>query len=241
MRCVGGMMPMARALLVSLLFLISAQAVVIPTTLGQIGWELGTAGSGMRVDFFGDFSCPDTAAAWNTVIKPLLAKYSAQVSIVFHPYPLPYHHNSFDASQAAHVMVDHLHASGMLLGDVAPKVLDAMFSAQSTFESWQTPNPTANMTQVQVIQNLFAPIAVAAGMPRKAFLETMGTGWNVTPNGPFVTARTAWKYGAALGVSATPTFAANGALSDDLSDWKLDDWKKWLAAGLPQTSAQVHV
>ena len=38
-----------------------------------------------------DFQCPDTKAAWNGVLHSLRQKHYNNVSIIFHPFPLPYH------------------------------------------------------------------------------------------------------------------------------------------------------
>merc|ERR1719210_1299654 len=76
-------------------------------------------------------------------------------------------------------------------------------------------------------------------MPRAAFLEAIGSGWNVFPQSAFVTARTTWKYGASLGVYGTPTFVANGNFSDHLSEWALGDWETWLANALSGAGTPV--
>merc|ERR1740121_744554 len=102
--------------------------------------------------------------------------------------------------------------------------------------SWQSPNPTENMTRGQVIRELFVPIATSIGVSKDNFLERLGSGWNTAPTGPFVHVRTAWKYGAARGVSGTPTYVANGAFSDDLSGRSVADWEAWIRGALPTTA-----
>jgi len=190
----------------------------IPTTLSDIGWQIGTAGAPMSIDIYGDFQCPDTKAAWEGWIKDFRSLHGEVVSIVFHPFPLPYHKNGFDAAQAAIVMVDALHGNG----DNFVTVADALFDAQDSFQT----TATVNISQAELFQTILAPIASKVGVNKTEFLSHMNN--NDDSNS---IARVAWKAGCAVGVSGTPSFAANGVVNDELAQWTLGDWDKWLAAG----------
>ncbi|KAJ8613978.1 hypothetical protein CTAYLR_005628 [Chrysophaeum taylorii] len=210
------------------LLAVARGAAPIPQRAGDVGWELLTASAPAQIEIFGDFSCDDTAAAWQTIVKPLVERFynTNALSLIYHVYPLPYHHNSFDAGQSGRVMVDYLRLEEKNnLTSAVVKACDALFLHQTDFMSWQTPDPTENLTQAQVIHTIFADIARSAGVPRNFFLQSMGSGWNMTY---FEPTRDAWKYAAARGICATPTFAANGVFDDDLSSWSLDNWTSWV-------------
>ena len=311
----------------------------IPARPGDVGWQMGTAGAPMSIEIFGDFQCPDTKAAWEGVLKELVQRRAANASIIFHPFPLPYHKNGFDAAQAAYAMVDLLaaqqggssssssssssaapgscctipcasgtHGDCQLPGPTVcskdnpggcfcenrqangtcpenyvaccpappptpptptpptpptlptpppspgpdpwgptppptpappaptppvppaptadsffPRVGDALFAAQASFQT----DATVNVTQRELFERILAPVAQAVGVGSEAAFVARMT--NADPTNDV--ARVGWKFGAARGVSGTPTFAANGVISDDLASWTLDMWMEWLDAG----------
>ena len=222
----------------------------IPRTVGDIGWELATAGAPMTLEIFGDFQCPDTKAAWEGWLQPFRKAHSDAVSIVFRPFPLPYHKNGFDAAQAAYVMMQELQAatsardhqfksgrgssgssggiSGSTSGDFI-KVADALFAAQAAFQT----DVTVNISQAQLFSTILAPIAAGVGVDKATFLSHMNNDDPTNEAG-----RVAWKAGCARGVSGTPTFAANGVVSDELASWNLTQWEAWLSAGFE--NKRVH-
>lgn len=204
----------------------------IPVTAQSVGYELlEDAAASAQIEMFGDFSCDETAAAWGNIVKPLLETFqTGGLSLIFRPFPLPYHHNSFDAAQSARAIIEHLSSNNNSVAKAAFVVADAFFTQQTRFMSWQTPNPTANMTQSEVITTIFADIAVSVGMPRTSFQQAVGVGWNTNANGPFSPTRDAWKYAAARGVCSTPTFTANGVFSEALDDWDIAAWTDWIQA-----------
>jgi protein-disulfide isomerase len=188
----------------------------IPARLSVAGWELGTAGAPLRLEIYGDFQCGDTKAAWTGVLAQFRQKYASEVSIIFHAFPLPYHKNGFDSAQAA-----------MVMGSLAPsgsfaKIADALFAAQDKFQT----DATVNITQARLFSDIFAPIATSLGISKASFLDHMNNA--DMQNG---LARVQWKYGAASGVSGTPTFAANGVIADELAEWTLAQWEAWVKAG----------
>lgn len=187
----------------------------IPPSLDAVGFELGTRAAplGKRIEMFGDFQCPDTKAAWINVIEPFVRAHGDQVSVVFHPFPLPYHKNGFDSAQAVVVIGEAGGGGGMW-----SNVMDALFAAQDKFQT----DATFNMSQAQVFSTIFSPVAVSLGLTSSDFLAHMT---NEDPTNGWV--RGAWKFGAARGVSGTPTFAANGVISDALGSWTLAQWEEW--------------
>ena len=179
-----------------------------------VSWELGTAAAQKKIEIFGDFQCSDTKAAWSSVIEPLLAQHAHHVSLVFHPFPLPYHHSAFDAAQAAIIVAEAIPATPFA------QVASAFFRAQASYYT----AATSNLSQRQVFSDVLAPIATGLGVDERIFLERMRNSSDPS-NGQ---ARVAWKYGAAHGVSGTPTFATNGVIADELAAWSLAEWEGWV-------------
>ena len=199
----------------------------VPQRASDVGFELGNSRASMKIEIFGDYQCPDTKAAWNSWVLPL-AKTSAmkdKVSIVFHPFPLPYHKNGFDSAQAALVMAT---LGGEQGGEDAANTL---FAAQDSFQT----DATVNISQAQLFSDVFAPLAQKLGIAPTQFIGRMT---NDDPTNE--QARVAWKFGCARGVSGTPTFAANGVVADELADWDLPQWEKWIAAGSEPLARSEH-
>ena len=171
-----------------------------------------------RVEIYGDFQCPDTKATWDGWLSQFRVQHQHEASIIFHPFPLPYHKNGFDAAQAATVVT--------MLGGNFSRIADALFAGQAAFQT----DATINMSQADVFKAILAPIAAKVGIKPSDFLPRMT---NSDPSNEQV--RGAWKLGAASGVSGTPAFAANGAISDELEGWDLDKWNAWMAAGVGKT------
>eukprot|EP00947_MAST-08B_sp_MAST-8B-sp1_P001299 g1299.t1 len=198
--------------------------------ISDVGYELGNAGSDLRVELFGDWQCPDTKASYDSWFRSFAVRHASNVSVIFHPFPLPYHKNGFDSAQAAMVMIDALSSASSPPPPPPPpssssrrsaflKVSDALFEAQPLFQT----TATVNMTQRAVFENIFAPVAEKLGIDGPTFLGHM------TNDDPLNSAaRLAWKTGAQRGgVSGTPTFAANGAVADELATWSGAKWESW--------------
>merc|ERR1711924_543582 len=104
-------------------------------------------------------------------------RHSANVSMVFHPSPLPYHKNGFDSAQAA-VVLSELSVNFIHLAD-------ALFDAQAAFQT----TATVNVTRRELFEDIFAPIAKKVGVPEEQFLKHMN---NDDPSN--AQARVAWKF-----------------------------------------------
>eukprot|EP00667_Euglena_gracilis_P020105 EG_transcript_21705 len=176
------------------------------------GFAWGSPRNDVTVELFGDFMCPVTAAAWKDVWKPLLAQFGKDVQFRYHMLPLPYHRASFDSSQAALAYVHtvaHANQSGSFF-----TYADMIFKEQARLF-----NPkTEDLTHRDVVHH-FAKLVSKIGLPYRTFLRAYS-------NLDFdYAARDSWKWGVAKGVHGTPTFAVNGAIIDEASDWTLKQWK----------------
>jgi hypothetical protein len=78
---------------------------------------------------------------------------------------------------------------------------DTLFNQQDKFQT----DATVNTTQAELFEDIFAPMAVSLGVEKSKFLAHMNN-----DDASNSQARVAWKFGAARGVTGTPTFSANG-------------------------------
>lgn len=203
-----------------------ASATSIPPSKEYVGFELGNAGASKSIEIFGDFQCPDTKSAWEGWARAFAIKHAGNVSFVFRTFPLPFHKNGFDSGQAALVMINHLAAKQSISRSEAfIKTADALFKSQGLFQT----AATENMSQMEVFNTIFASIAKSIGVPSSAFLPLMGQS-SAASSALNEQVRESWRLGSKRGVAGTPTFAANGIISDALAGYTAADWEKWLAA-----------
>jgi hypothetical protein len=169
----------------------------------------------MKIEIFGEIICPDTHAAWFSIVEPLLHKRAENVSIVFHLFPLSWHKNAFDVAQALTVMSEMRDPSQLSLADL----LGVFFRKRD-----QLLNDAAmNITQLQLFTDVLAPIATSLGLDDAKFLSRMNM-----RDPSYQRMRTTWKYGAARGVSGLPTWVANGVAAPEIQSWHLGEWDAWI-------------
>ena len=200
----------------------------IPTNLTQLGWEMGSCEKPVAViDIYGDFACPDTLASWDNVLLDLgdwVLKNNKAVSIQYHPFPLPYHYNSYRSNLAVMKATNLLTPSVKsctAVRSVFTKVATQFMRQQAKFYN----QVTYNMTGTQVWSEILLPIATSAGLPssqNERFISTE------TDRALDLQLRTAWKAACAKGVTGTPIFALNTVVSSELTSWTLSQWKQWI-------------
>lgn len=144
----------------------------------------GPADAHVVVEMFFDPLCPGCKASWPTVLQ-LIQAYGNKIHVRIHTFPLPYHTNSFIASQGLHV-----------IANVTNRHLDAIYQyATKVLENqakWYDP-ATASMTMSQVIDSL-ASFVDKTGLTTKAkFLTGI--------NDPEINDQTriSWKYACTRG------------------------------------------
>eukprot|EP01064_Diplonema_japonicum_P020409 TRINITY_DN2979_c0_g1_i2.p2 TRINITY_DN2979_c0_g1~~TRINITY_DN2979_c0_g1_i2.p2 ORF type:complete len:225 (+),score=49.44 TRINITY_DN2979_c0_g1_i2:59-733(+) len=207
--------------------LVAGQA-PIPNNVDSLGYLMTSnpkLAGGVEIEIFGDYQCPDTRDAWNNVLFPLLGWLKEKQnpsSIVFHPFPLPYHFNSFTATMAADVAVKYLAKDLNIDTTIAfEKVAIEFFKFQDNFQN----NATASMTVAQVWKQVYWPIVQAAGMPASQEASFLSQATSV-PLDQFV--RVPWKFGCALGISGTPAYMVNRVVSDAAASWNLAQWQQFI-------------
>jgi len=170
----------------------------------------GAADAHVVVEMFLDPLCPGCKAAWPTALQVIQA-YGTRIHFRIHTFPLPYHTNSFVASQGLHVVAN-----------VTMRNVDTIFQyATKVFENqemWYN-DATKTMTMPQVVESL-ASFVDKAGLVSKDLFMTgmMSTDINYET-------RVSWKYACSRGVVGTPTFFMNGVAISADDSWSLDDWK----------------
>jgi hypothetical protein len=157
----------------------------IPIPLHPDGYGVGgPADAHVVVEMFLDPLCPGCKASWPTILQVINA-YGKRIHFRFHTFPLPYHTNSFVASQGVHVVAN-----------VTNRNLDAIYQyATKVFqnqEAWYN-DATQSMTMPQVIDSLASYIDKTGIVTKDKFLKGMAS---VDIN---YETRVSWKYACSRG------------------------------------------
>ncbi|PKA60770.1 hypothetical protein AXF42_Ash006404 [Apostasia shenzhenica] len=161
------------------------------------------------VEAFFDPLCPDSRDSWPP-LKQVLLEYYPRVSLIVHPFPLPYHDNSYVACRA-------LHIANMLNASATYPLLELFFQYQEKYYN----GLTRNMSRASIIEEIAKDGAQAVGtslLPAfiYAFSDTLSDS----------ATRISFKYGCSRGVFGTPFFFVNGfALPDAGSAIDYETWK----------------
>ena len=171
--------------------------------------------TGVQLEVFVDFLCPDCAAAFPT-LKRLAAHYLDSLQLTIHPFPLPYHVHGFLAAKSVHVVASANSAKVFLYAQILWDHVDELNAGSQ------------NLTVIQAEAELGA-LASFAMSPDK-FLDGM------RDVGLELETRVAWKYACTRGVYGTPTFFLNGVLVSASPTWSVGQWRKLIdpiVAGAP--------
>jgi protein-disulfide isomerase len=126
----------------------------------------GPADAHVVVEMFLDPLCPGCKAAWPTVLQ-LIQAYSTRIHVRIHTFPLPYHTNSFVASQGLHV-----------ISNATTRNLDTIFQyTTQVFENQQMwyNDATKTMTMPQVIDSLASFVGKIGIITKDKFLAGMAS------------------------------------------------------------------
>ncbi|KAJ4962766.1 hypothetical protein NE237_022705 [Protea cynaroides] len=147
----------------------------------------------IMIEAFFDPVCPDSRDAWPP-LKQVLEDYGPRLSLIVHPFALPFHDNAFVTSRALHI-VNKLNASATY------HLLELFFKHQEKFYNQQT----HNMSRASVVDHIVRFVTKAVG---DDLLSAVESGFN-DRNSDFAT-RVSFKYGCSRGVIGTPYFIVNG-------------------------------
>ncbi|MQL97909.1 hypothetical protein Taro_030612 [Colocasia esculenta] len=145
------------------------------------------------VEAFFDPLCPDSRDAWSP-LKQVLHEYSPRVFLVVHPFPLPYHENSFLSCRALHI-ANKLNTSTTYL------VLELFFKHQEKLYN----KPTQKMSRESVTGHIINLAVEAMGDSSTSAFQK-GFEDPKTDRA----ARNSFNYGCSRGVTGTPFFLVNG-------------------------------
>ncbi|CAL5029053.1 unnamed protein product [Urochloa decumbens] len=187
-----------------------AQIPIPATTDGFVyGRKPPTWGEAVVVEVFNDPICGYCRDAW-PVLKKVVDHYGSRVSLIWHPFPLPYHSYSFIASRSLHT-VNRINSSFVF------PLLENFFKYQEDYYNQPTyKKPTAVVVD-EITKNLVLPII------GKSNLDAYRAGFNDSRSDQAT--RISFKYGCARGVTWTPYFFINGIpIKDSDSPLEYNYW-----------------
>lgn len=151
-----------------------------------------TESTNILIEAFMDPLCPDSRDAWPP-LKQLFGDYSSLVSLSVHPFPLPYHDNSFAACRALHI-ANRLNASATF------PLMEILFKHQDRYSNAQTHDKPKSYI-VDDMSNFAAHAIESTTDSFKSGFEDLKTD---------LATRTSFKFGCLRGVYGTPFFFVNG-------------------------------
>ncbi|WOL16796.1 hypothetical protein Cni_G25584 [Canna indica] len=166
-------------------------------------------GKSVVVEAFFDPLCPDSRASWPP-LKQALRHYSRLVSLVVHPFALPYHSNAFIASRA-------LHIANKLNSSSTYPLLELFFKFQEKYYN----KPTYDLSRASIVKDMARMAIPAIG---KNSLPSFLSGFNDSATDSAT--RISFKYGCSRAVTGTPFFFVNGMPLLQADDSPLD-YKAW--------------
>ncbi|XP_028077998.1 uncharacterized protein LOC114279907 [Camellia sinensis] len=147
----------------------------------------------IMIEAFFDPVCPDSRDSWPP-LKQALDFYGPRVSLIVHPFALPYHDNAFVSSRALHI-INKLNTSATY------DLLELFFKQQEEFYNQQT----FNMSRASIVQHIVKLATKAVGNSYHSAVES-----GFTDRKTDLMTRVSFKYGCSRGVFGTPFFFVNG-------------------------------
>ncbi|XP_047328938.1 uncharacterized protein LOC124932362 [Impatiens glandulifera] len=184
--------------LVNLSWMVAGQAPIPAKYDGFLYKNQETTTNTVIIEAFFDPICPDSRDAWPP-LKQAFEYYGSRVSLILHPFPLPYHDNSFVTSRALHVVNK--------VNPVATyDLLELFFKHQEEFYN----RPTFNESRSSVVKHVAELATKVADISLKNDIESGFTDWETDS-----LTRVSFKYGCSRGVYGTPFFFVNGFVLPD--------------------------
>ncbi|RVX16097.1 hypothetical protein CK203_005555 [Vitis vinifera] len=188
-------------------------AVSIPAKFdGFVYNYTGTGIDSIIIEAFFDPVCPDSRDAWPP-LKRAIAYYAPRVSLIVHPFALPYHDNAFATSRALHI-VNKLNSSATY------HLMEMLFKHQEIFYNQKT----INMSRAAIVDCIVKFVSKAVG---ESLFSAIKSGFSDRQTD--LTTRVSFKYGCSRGVLGTPYFFVNGfPLPDPGSAINYSKWRSIL-------------
>ncbi|GMH30722.1 hypothetical protein Nepgr_032565 [Nepenthes gracilis] len=164
----------------------------------------------VMIEAFFDPVCPDTRDSW-APLKQALKFYGPRVSLIVHPFALPYHDNAFVSSRALHIVND-------LNSSATYTLLEMFFENQEKFYNINT----SNLTRTAIVNYIIDFATQAVG---RTYYSAVKSGFSNRQSD--LKTRASFKYGCSRGVLGTPQFFVNGFPAPDVgSAIDYDLWRK---------------
>lgn len=169
-----------------------------------IRYKPGPTRPTVSLEIFIELNCPYSEAGLPIVQQ--VAEYygSAQLDLIVHELPLPYHRNGFLSTQGLYLIEANL-------PETTFAYIEAVLARNSDFSTANT----VNKTETEVL-DMLADIAVSAtGVDKSFFISEIGNYRTQTIN--------AWKYAVKRNQAGTPSYSVNGVdlvgESPTFEDW----------------------
>jgi protein-disulfide isomerase len=158
---------MTQLKLISILLTIAFTSAQMPIPLRPDGYGVGgPADAHVVVELFFDPLCPGCKAVWPTILQVIQA-YGTRIHVRIHTFPLPYHTNSFVASQGLHVVANVTNRNLDTIFQYATKVLESQ-------QIWYN-DATKTMTMPQIVDSLASFVDSAGLIPKAKFADGMAS------------------------------------------------------------------
>ncbi|XP_059635073.1 uncharacterized protein LOC132277277 [Cornus florida] len=180
----------------------------------------------VMIEAFFDPVCPDSRDAWPP-LKLALQHYGSAVSLIVHPFALPYHDNAFVTSRALHI-VNKLNSSATY------DLMELFFKHQEKFYN----PPTFNMSRASIVNHIVKFASEGIGNSYYSAIES-----GFSDRSTDLATRVSFKYGCSRGVSGTPFFFVNGfLLPDGGSAIHYEDWRSIIdpLIGMKREEPPIH-
>ncbi|KAL2895334.1 putative 2-isopropylmalate synthase [Bienertia sinuspersici] len=139
------------------------------------------------IEAFFDPVCPDTRDSWPP-LKKVLHFYGSKVSLIVHPFPLPYHDNAFATSRAVHI-VNGLNSSATY------PLWESFFKDQEKFYNQET----SNKSRTEILDLIVEFVTKSVG---HSYYSAVKSGFSDRQTD--LKTRVSFKYGCSRGVYGTP-------------------------------------
>ncbi|XP_078153587.1 uncharacterized protein LOC144548743 [Carex rostrata] len=191
-------------------FFICKSQLPIPAKIDGFVYRMPSVwGESVVVEAFLDPVCPDSRDSWPP-LKQALDYYTGRLSLVVHPFPLPYHSNAFIACRSLHI-ANKLNASSVY------PLLELFFKTQEQYYN----APTYEMSRASIVADMTKLALTVVG-------ENFGTAFQLGFNDSSTdeATRISFKYGCSRGVTGAPVFFVNGMpLSNPGSPLDYNQWR----------------
>jgi hypothetical protein len=190
---------------------VNSQSIIPPARFDGFVYKnrLSTDIDSIAIEAFLDPVCPDSRDSWPP-LKRAIEYYGSRVSLLVHPFALPYHDNAFASSRALHI-ANKLNASATY------DLLELFFKHQEEFYG----QATFNMSRATIVSRIVNLASKAVG---NSYQSAVASGF--TDRKTDLMTRVSFKYGCSRGVFAAPFFFVNGfALPNGDSTMDYGEWR----------------